>query len=161
MTAIERFSSKWTLDPVSGCWLWNAAVDKEGYGRFALDGHNPIGAHRAAWELFVGPIPIGMLVCHGCDTRHCVRVGPGHLFLGTHVDNMQDASRKGRVVVPLKSFSSDDTHQMAVLTNAEVRALRAVPASVTTSEVFRAGDYKVCYKTVWTARTGRTFRDVV
>jgi len=34
-------------------------------------------------------------VCHHCDTPLCIR--PRHLFPGTDQDNMQDATRKGRV----------------------------------------------------------------
>lgn len=35
------------------------------------------------------------MVCHACDVPCCVR--PAHLFVGTAVDNRQDAIRKGRV----------------------------------------------------------------
>lgn len=86
-----------------GCWLWQGSISRLGYGEMRLDRNTKGKAHRVAWELENGPIPEGMEVCHSCDVRACVRVD--HLFLGTHLDNMRDASAKGRLDgrIPLKS----------------------------------------------------------
>lgn len=84
------------------CWTWRGNKTKSNprysyavYGVIAPYGKNiRLRAHRVAYELFVGPIPDGMEVCHHCDNPICVK--PDHLFVGTHTDNMQDAVKKGR-----------------------------------------------------------------
>jgi hypothetical protein len=90
---IERFWAKVRITP--GCWLWMAAVNDRGYGRFTLDRTGKlIPAHRFAWSAENGPIPPGLLVCHSCDNPPCVN--PAHLWLGTQSDNMIDCLAKGR-----------------------------------------------------------------
>src|SRR5438105_2492420 len=95
-TLRERFDSKWTPEPNSGCWLWLGAVSGGawgGYGIIRIGGRNR-QAHRISWELFKGEIPLGMQVCHTCDTPGCVN--PNHLFVGTQSDNQKDCNSKGR-----------------------------------------------------------------
>lgn len=88
-----RFWCKITIQD-DGCWLWQAALGADGYGR-AWDGAKVVLAHRLAYELEVGPVEPGMFVCHKCDVRACVR--PDHLFQGTARDNSHDMVGKGRL----------------------------------------------------------------
>jgi hypothetical protein len=78
------------------CWLWPKGQDKNGYGRFVAKSLHPTEtkAHRFAWILAHGPIPMHYAVLHRCDTPACCR--PSHLFLGTIADNTHDMMRKGR-----------------------------------------------------------------
>lgn len=92
-TNVERFNRLSKFDEDTECLVWQGQVNKGGYGTLTFRGKNYL-AHRASYELFTGEIPDGMCVCHKCDNPLCVYTG--HLFLGTHSDNMQDMLAKGR-----------------------------------------------------------------
>jgi len=90
----EQFWARMTKGGAAECWLWTSLRNKQGYGQIHFRGrwHR---AHRLAWTLTHGPIPEGLWVLHRCDNPPCCN--PAHLFLGNRVDNMQDASHKGRL----------------------------------------------------------------
>lgn len=90
-TAWSRFAGKFIVYDPTGCWLWTAAVDKDGYGLFYVGGgRNMLGAHRVAYMHFVGPIPDGEELDHvaekGCRFRNCVN--PAHLEPVSHLVNV-------------------------------------------------------------------------
>jgi HNH endonuclease len=91
----SRFWKFVVPEPNTGCWLWTGAQYRHGYGAFSIRRCVPRQAHRIAWQLERGDIPEGIDVLHRCDVPACVN--PKHLWLGTVVDNMQDASKKGRI----------------------------------------------------------------
>lgn len=154
MKTIERFMEKVAMIPEAGCWIWMAADNATGYGRFGMPGGTDF-AHRASWRLFRGEIPAGLYVCHHCDVRLCVN--PEHLFLGTASDNMRDAANKGRVKTPPQSHASSELHQVAKLTDEQVLEIRRSSEG----SFALARRFGVRPTTVWSARTGRTFRDVL
>jgi HNH endonuclease len=98
----------------NACWIWSADLDRKGYGRLKIAGKWR-SAHRLAWELTYGPIPKKLSVLHQCDRRNCLR--PSHLRLGTQLDNLHDASRKGRI-------ARGERHGHATLTREIVLAIR-------------------------------------
>lgn len=139
MTAKGRFWAK--VRKSSGCWEWTASTDTGGYGHFrigsAVNGTSRmVKAHRFSWSLTRGKIPKGWSVLHKCDNTLCVR--PGHLFLGTQTDNMQDRKAKQRGNHPVGS-----RHGRAKLTEADVLAIRERYASLNWTQVQLAAEYGV------------------
>lgn len=81
-------------EPNTGCWLWLGKANKRDQCGYVQYGKKSVRVPRVAWMLTHGPIPDGLYVCHKCDVPLCIN--PGHLFLGTHQDNMRDMAKKGR-----------------------------------------------------------------
>jgi len=81
----------------SGCLEWQGATPGGRYGMIGAGRRNGrmemFQTHRIAYALAYGD-PGELCVCHHCDNPKCI--DPLHLFLGTHKDNMQDMSIKGR-----------------------------------------------------------------
>lgn len=88
---VNRFWEK--VDKSGDCWTWTACGRGNGYGCMKIAGR-VCDVHRLAWLIHFGDIASGLLVCHKCDNRICVR--PDHLFLGTSKDNVRDMIDKGR-----------------------------------------------------------------
>jgi hypothetical protein len=114
--AIENFMEKVSPEPMSGCWIWMGNCSKSGYGKVKIN-QKDLRAHRAAWILFRGSIPDGLVLCHKCDIRPCVN--PEHLFPGSLRDNTQDMIRKGRY-----SHRSCANHPDARLSLSQVGEIR-------------------------------------
>lgn len=98
---VARFWKKVDRRGPDDCWLWLASTNASGYGQFSVGGRcgRPELAHRIAWMVANGPIPVGLCVLHNCpggDNPACVN--PAHLWLGTRRDNSRDMDAKGRRV---------------------------------------------------------------
>ncbi len=53
------------------CHLWTAACKPSGYGQLWLGGTQR-RAHKAIYEVEVGPVPAGLVLDHLCRVRRCV-----------------------------------------------------------------------------------------
>jgi hypothetical protein len=89
---IERFETKYFIAP-DGCWLWESAVNQNGYGRF-WHKNKTKKAHRVSYEIYVGPIPDGLQIDHLCRQASCVN--PHHLDVVTQKENQR---RKPKVKI--------------------------------------------------------------
>jgi len=77
----------------NGCWYWQGAIGKEGYGQVLIDKRYR-AAHRVAHELFKGPIPEGRQIDHLCNRRQCVN--PEHLECVTSQENSRRREVRGK-----------------------------------------------------------------
>lgn len=84
----ERLRRRFDEGDPDECWLWLGYVNtrRGGYGEVYVRGGMKL-AHRAVYELLVGPIPKGLEIDHLCRTRCCVN--PNHLEPVTRAENMR------------------------------------------------------------------------
>ena len=138
------------------CWLWLGSRTTKGYPRFKENGKTT-AAHRYALEIAEGHLlKPGEQACHGCDIRHCVRVGLGHIFRGTQADNIADAISKGRMatgnhnaprkrfldrhvtgepITPKNTKARGVKHGMSKLKADEIISIRRLATELTHSEI--------------------------
>lgn len=148
---LERFNSRYTPEPYSGCWLWTGGVSGLGYGSIRKDGKNK-RAHRVSWEIHNGVIPDKADVLHRCDTPSCVN--PKHLFLGDDRANVLDAIAKGRWYFPDNRGERNGT---AILTAEQVIEIRASKESaLALSRKFKV--HLDTIKCVWLRKTWKHIR---
>ncbi len=114
----NRNKLSYTVDPVTGCWLWDGHCNTNGYGQFRLGGPKQHLAHRWYYEQLRGPIPDGIELHHTCENHRCVN--PDHLEPMTR--------RPHRLTRSDVKLTADDV--------AEIRRLRGQVTQVALAERF-------------------------
>jgi len=161
---IARFVAKVEFAE-DGCWEWQAARDKDGYGVFSF-GRNrrSVRAHRTSFEMAVGPIRQGLHVLHACDNPSCVN--PQHVYPGTNLENVRDRQARNRQARgPLHSkrirakAHRGERHHRARLRREDVIRIRArCAAGESTTTLAKA--FHVTQATISDIATGHTWRHV-
>jgi HNH endonuclease len=155
------------------CKEWDGPRNPNGYGTLSVNGTRWF-AHRWAWVQRYGSIPAGMQVLHRCDNPPCCE--PLHLFLGTQSDNIRDMYSKGRGLtgaahpmntrMALRAHSlanlqrgrllvRGERHHQAILTEAQVLAIRADYQPFVVTQRMLAAKYGVSVATIKAILNGR------
>lgn len=127
---LDRYMDK--VNMTESCWLWMGCL-QNGYGFVTYKGKQE-RTHRVAYELAIGPIPVGLSVLHKCEanyppgnrtSRRCVN--PDHLYAGTPKNNVDDARRNGRMpTAKPKIINPNSRSAIRVRNNAEHAAATAL-----------------------------------
>lgn len=138
----------------AGCWPWLGATNGQGRGRLWFDGRMQY-AYRVSVELTAGaPLGADVLACHTCDNPICVN--PGHIFAGSHANNSQDASSKGRF---RPNPATGETHHEATLSADLIRQAVSEYLSGDETQAEVASRYGVTQSAVSTWLRGTTRAD--
>ena len=105
--SLEKLIKYRIIDTLTGCWLWQGAKNKQGYGsvRFKKSKFNiiTIGVHRLYYCLLNNyPLNGPLFVLHKleCLNKNCFN--PQHLYLGTRTQNKRDSMKLGTAYLNIK-----------------------------------------------------------
>lgn len=151
-SVIKRFWNKVEINDKNKCWFYLGFKDKDGYGRFKVNGKS-IRANRFSYSL-TKVLTDAMVVRHSCDTPSCVN--PNHLIAGTQKENIQDKVKRERC-------AKGEKHSHAILSEAQVKEIKQ---RLDVSDKKRgfcqdiAKDYGVSANLVSCINTGRIWRGI-
>lgn len=144
----ERFFK--SVKKIEGqCWLWQASLDRDGYGvlEATIYGIRTSRAHRFSLMFHTGEVLDNhQLVMHACDNPQCVN--PDHLSSGTAAENTADMMKKGRHVAGRVVHA----RKISKLSEEQVRAILIDPREYAAI----AADYGIHKQHVLTIKARRT-----
>lgn len=134
-----------------GCYLvFSHHRDKDGYVRILRRNKGKkkmLYLHRYVYEIEKGEIPKGKIILHSCDNPSCIN--PNHLSVGTHKDNQQDMTEKGRGRIGIRNGR-------AKLTEKDVINIRESSKDALTL----AKEYGVTRANIYNIKSRKTWRHI-
>jgi hypothetical protein len=132
----------WEVDE-KDCWICTShRQTKLVYPRVKINGVMT-RINRYHYELYKGPIPLGLIVRHTCDNKRCIN--PEHLILGTNKDNARDAVERDLAV-------RGERHGMHKLSTKQVEYIRVSTKGATAL----ADELRVSARTIYYVRSYKT-----
>lgn len=144
----EKFLRNVARNEQTGCLEWTAGKTATGYGQFvwggAEGGPANTTSHRAAWWIFKGSIPEGLVLCHKCNNRLCVETErDGHVYLGTQQRNMQDRLESGRNPSTYRHYNWKSTDELADRIMAELQQDKTIEEVCVSLDIGRTTFYRL------------------
>jgi hypothetical protein len=149
---VERFLSGIREVTADGCWLWGPTNPRKSHHQVQY-ARRRMGAHVFSYWLFVGALAPGQQVNHTCRHAHCVQ--PGHLYAGSHAQNMRDRwDDAGYYGV------SGERHHNARVSDANVVAMREAYRRGGVSFKTLGERYGITWTQAWNIVRGTQRRDL-
>lgn len=134
------------VDDAESCWEWNGSLFAGGYGQYSVrletGERKNLYAHRVAYEMFVGPIPDGLVLDHLCRNRRCCR--PDHLEPVTSAENTRRAP--DRAGVKLGKRKPREQQEVTVIVTIKVKtktyAFSLYPDDMSVVETLAADSFR-------------------
>lgn len=132
----------------TGCFEWQGALDKHGYGKICTN-HRTLRPHRLAYSILHNiELKTDQQLNHTCNNRRCWN--PDHLYLGTQLQNIQDRDRDG---CPTRG----ENHPQSKLTIRQVGEIKQLlKSNIKDQEI--AAQFNISRSTVLDIKSRRTWR---
>lgn len=111
----ERIAENIIIDEITGCWLFQGYLDKDGYSNISHNGKT-VRTHRATYILKNGLVEDGLVISHLCDIKYpkdskeyrkCCN--PEHLKAVTNKENLSHMVESGRSIIATRAFKKGQT----------------------------------------------------